>query len=220
MTPEQKIFCENVTILLSPQEKTSYITHITDNFNKWNIKYKKTYAPEDLKEGDYTFCIFGKDYRQEFLVERKFGLEEIYAGLTSENKKTKAKSLLAEKMEGLGITGIRDNLEAEFGRMLVKGIDEKWLFIENCESFESILDYKNGMEKRNQTAGELIYSTLMSWSCQNRYGFKVCCVSNKNDFASILIKKMFYYWRNYMIKTYGKGFIKIIKSEEGKKNGY
>ena len=53
------------------------------------------------------------------------------------------------------------------------------------------LDYKNGMEKRNQTAGELIYSTLMSWSCQNRYGFKVCCVSNKNDFASILIKKCF-----------------------------
>lgn len=204
MTNEQKFFLENVKIIMSPQEKQGYITHITDELNKLNIKYEKLYEPFHLRQGDYSFVILGKDYRHEFLVERKFGLAELDKCLTDSDIETKSK-------ETLGLQDIRDNLEWEFVRMNQIGVKERWLFIENTKSYESIREYSSGYEKKNQKAGERIFSTLNSWQCSNRYNFKVLCLPKKEDFVGKLLVKMFYYWRNDMKITYGKNFLTHLK---------
>ena len=87
--PEKDFFLKNVTVILSPQEKSDKIYHITNKFDMWGVQWKKLYAPYHLKQGDYTFQIQGKDYREEFLIERKFGVEELYACLTDKNIETK-----------------------------------------------------------------------------------------------------------------------------------
>ena len=172
--PEKDFFLKNVTVILSPQEKSDKIYHITNKFDMWGVQWKKLYAPYHLKQGDYTFQIQGKDYREEFLIERKFGVEELYACLTDKNIETKAKTELCEER-------LRDNLEYEFARMKQIGVKEKWLFIENCRSFESIKFWMSGYERKNCTHGSIIYSTLSSWACGNRYDFKIECIP-KNDF--------------------------------------
>lgn len=215
MTKEQKFFCENVKVIFSPQEKQGKNDHILKMLDSYNIKYEKLYTPNHLKQGDYSFVILGKDYRDEFLIERKFGLEEIYQCLTEKNIDTKAKQDIIEVHKSVGAETIRDNLEAEFVRMLALDVKEKWLFIENCNNFEDIKKWKCGYEKKNQLAGEMIYATLCSWSCANRYNFKIQCIPNIAYFASIMINKMFYYWRNEQKQLYGKNFLtKLLESKK------
>lgn len=204
MSEEQQFFLSNVKIIYSPQEKQGKNTHITDKLDKFKVKYEKLYAPYHLKEGDYSFVILGKDYRNLFLIERKYGLNEVLNCIMAKNKMTKAK-------EQISNIELRDNLEYEFARMKNNGVVEKWLFIENCNSFEDIKKYISGYEKKNITAGMYIYTTLSSWSCENRYGFKIECIPNKEDFASIMLNKMYYFWRNDMKKTYGNNFLTQIK---------
>lgn len=206
MTKEQEFFVKNVKILYSPQEKQGKNSHIVDFLDKHNIKSEKLYAPNHLKQGDYTFEILGKDYRDEILIERKFGIEELYACLVQDNKTTKFKR--ENDMEDL-----RDNLECEFARMKQIGVKEKWLFIENCNSFEEIRNWRSGYEKKDITAGELCYYTLLSWCCGNRYDFKVTCLPMKEHFAPIMILKFFYYFRNDMKNKYGKNWLTKIKGE-------
>lgn len=207
MTKEQEFFCNNVKIILSPQEKQGKNEHILNKLDLYKIKYEKLYAPNHLKQGDYSFVVMGKDYRNEFLIERKFGLEELYQCLTGSNIDTKAKQSIKSVHNSVGAETLRDNLEAEFVRMLALNIKEKWLFIENCDNFESIKTWGNGYERRNQLAGEMIYATLCSWSCANRYDFKIKCIADKKDFTNIMLIKMFYYWRNEQKKLYGKNFL-------------
>lgn len=211
MTKEQKFFIENVKIIFSPQEKQGKNQHILNKLNSYKVKYEKIYAPNNLKEGDYSFVILGKDYRNDFLIERKYGLEELQKCLGEENKETKSKKRLKELHKSLGVEKLRDNLEAEFARMLKNKVCEKWLFIENCRNFEEIRSWKSGFGKNKEFAGKMIYTTLLSWSCENRYGFKICCLENKNDFARVMILKMFYFWRNCMKKEYGDNFLSKIK---------
>ena len=210
MTNEQKFFLENVKVIMSPQEKQGYITHITEKFEKLNVRYEKLYEPYHLRQGDYSMVILGKDYRNEWLAERKFGISELDKCLTDPDIETKSKT-------EFGLQDIRDNLEWEFVRMNQIGVKEKWLFIENVKNFEDIRDYASGYELKNQTAGQRVYSTLNSWQCNNRYGFKIQCLPVKEDFANILLIKMFYYWRNDMKLLYGKNFLtyvkKIVKGE-------
>ena len=213
MTDEKRYFLSNVKIIFSPQEKQGKNDHILQALTAFGVKYEKLYAPNDLKQGDYTFVIDGKDYRDEFLIERKFGLEELDKCLTDRNIDTKAKQKLASVHQSVGADKLRDNLEAEFVRMLALGVKEKWLFIENCPSFESIRHYTNGYERRSQTAGQRIYATISSWSCANRYDFRVACLPNKADFAPVMLSKMFYFWRNSQKRQLGQNFLRKLKTK-------
>lgn len=204
MTAEQEYFIRNVNIIISPQEKTDKTKHITEFLTRNGVKYEKLYAPNNLKEGDYSFVIDGEDYRGKFLIERKFGIEELVGCLFSRNIQTKAKKETSD-------VPLRDNLEYEFARMCKKNVTEKWLFIENCHSLESIKQYSNGFEKRNITAGNMVYSTLLSWSCNNRYAIKIECVEHKSDFAKIMLNKMFYFWRNEMKIRFGDNFLSKLR---------
>lgn len=211
MSEEQKYFLANLKIIMSPQEKQGKNLHITNYLDKLSIPYEKLYAPRHLKQGDYSFVIDGKDYRDLFLIERKYGLEEVYMCLAQGNKNTKAKAKSKATCDTIGVDNIRDNLEFEFIRMIEIGVKEKWLFVENSAPFEQIKSYANGYEKKDQTAGEYIYATLSSWSCSNRYDFKILCFPNKDDFSKIMINKMYYFWRNEMKIQYGAGFLPKLK---------
>lgn len=205
MTDEQKWFLENVKILYASQEHIGKNDHILNYLKNINVAYEKQYAPNNLKQGDYTFKVLDFDYRDEFLIERKFGLAEIYPCIIAPNILTKAKEQLTEEE-------LRNNLEYEFMCMCDNNVEEKWLFIEDCQSLESIKAWKSGYEKRNINAGKTIYTTLTSWSCANRYDIKITCMANKNNFAPIMLTKMFYYWRNDCINKYGtKNFLKYLK---------
>ena len=204
MTEEQKFFLENVKIIMSPQEKDLYVVHITNYLNNIKVKNQKLYKPNHLKQGDYSFVILGKDYRDEFLIERKFGLAEVYPCVIAPNIMTKKKEELSEEE-------LRNNLEYELARMCDIGVKEKWLFIENCKSFESIKNWKSGYEKRSINAGKTIYTTLNSWATANRYNFKIECLADKKDFAPIMIVKMFYYFRNDMKNVYGNNWLNKVK---------
>lgn len=204
MSEEQKYFLKNVKIIFSPQEKQGKNIHITKKLDLMGVKYEKLYKPYNLKEGDYSFQIDGIDYRSLFLIERKYGLEELNNCLNQKNILTKSKQLVSDYE-------LRDNLEYEFARMKHNNVMEKWLFIENCDSFENIKYYKSGYETRNYNAGMYIYATLSSWSCENRYGIKIACIKDKNDFANIMLNKMYYFWRNQMKIQYGDKFLSKIK---------
>ncbi len=206
MTEEQKFFLENVKIIMSPQEKDLYVVHITNYLNNIKVKNQKLYKPNHLKQGDYSFVILGKDYRDEFLIERKFGLEEVYACVVASNKMTKRKEEISEEE-------LRNNLEYEFARMCEIGVKEKWLFIEKCKSFESIKEWVSGYEQKNINAGKTIYTTLSSWCCANRFNFKIECIEDKKKFAPIMITKMFYYFRNDMKNLYGDKWLKEVKNK-------
>lgn len=206
MSEEQEYFLNNVIIIFSPQEKQGKNFHITQKLDLFGVKYQKLYKPLNLKEGDYSFIIDGVDYRTLFLIERKYGLEELNNCLNQKNILTKSKQQISD-------CELRDNLEYEFARMKKNNVTEKWLFIENCDSFESIKQYKSGYEKRNYTAGKYIYATLSSWACENRYGIKIECIKNKDDFATIMLNKMYYFWRNQMKIELGDNFLTKLKKQ-------
>ena len=130
MSPEQDYFLKNVKIIFSPQEKQGKNSHITKKLDLLGVAYEKMYAPNNLKEGDYSFIIDGIDYRFLFLIERKYGLQEVDKCIFAKNKLTKAKEELTDKE-------LRNNLEYEFARMKINRVQEKWLFIENCESLKA-----------------------------------------------------------------------------------
>ena len=207
MSAEKDFFLQNVKVILSPQEKQGKTTHITEFFNKWGVKWEKLYAPNHLRQGDYSFIIQGKDYRDEFLIERKFGVSELYNCITQRNIITKAK-------QETSTTELRDNLEYEFARMCKVGVVEKWLFIENCPSVESIKEWRSGYEQRKCTHESMVYATINSWASENRYGFKIECVPNKANVASVMLSKMYYYWRNAMKNQYGDNFLTQIKRNQ------
>lgn len=196
---------------MSPQEKQGKNLHITDYLDKLKIPYEKMYKPRHLKQGDYTFEIDGVDYRDLFLIERKYGLDELYMCLIQSNIKTKAKTKRQSICDEMGVDAIRDNLEFEFIRMYEIGVKEKWLFVENSLPFDEIKKHTNGFERKAQTAGEYIHATLSSWSCSNRYDFKILCFPNKNNFGKYMLNKMYYFWRNEMKIQYGADFLSKLK---------
>lgn len=201
---EKEFFIQNVKVILSPQEKQGKNTHITDYLEKFNISYEKLYKPKHLKQGDYSFIILGKDYRDEFLIERKYGLNELLPCIIASNKSTKAKAELTEEE-------LRNNLEYEFERMKQIGVKEKWLFIENCPPLEEMKEWTSGYETQKKTNGEICYTTLISWSCANRYDFKIKCLKEKEQFVIAMLNQMYYYFRNDMKLTYGKNWLTQAK---------
>lgn len=201
---EKEFFINNVTIIMSPQEKQGKNLHITDYLDKFHVKHNKLYQPYNLRQGDYSFQILGKDYRDEFLIERKYSLEEILSCVLEKNIMTKAKADLTDKE-------LRNNLEYEFARMNDIGVKEKWLFLENSKSMDSIKVWKSKYSQTNRPSGEIIYSTLMSWSSGNRYNFKILCIQDRNEFAPNMLTLMYYYFRNDMKKRYGDNWLTIAK---------
>lgn len=201
---EKEFFIQNVKIIMSPQEKQGKNSHITDYLEKFHVKHEKLYQPYNLRQGDYSFIILGKDYRDEFLIERKYGVEELSTCICAKNIMTKTKAELSDKE-------LRNNLEYEFARMQDIGVKERWLFIENCPSLDYIKNWESGFEKTSRTNGNIAYTALMSWSCGNRYNFRIECLKDKEEFAPVMLTRMYYYFRNDMKKRYGDNWLIIVK---------
>ena len=95
------------------------------------------------------------------------------------------------------------------------GVKEFVLFIEGTRSlYEARHTRLPVAPVRGNDAGRHIYSTLLSWACNNRYGFKTVCNLSQYDLAVEMADMMYYYWRNEMIAMHGKDFLKKITEKQ------
>ena len=214
MSEEQKYFLANLKIIMSPQEKQGKNLHITNYLDKLSIPYEKLYAPRHLKQGDYSFVIDGKDYRDLFFNRTQIWIgRSLYVFGTREQKHESQSQKAKQPCDTIGVDNIRDNLEFEFIRMIEIGVKEKWLFVENSAPFEQIKSYANGYEKKKKTKqqGSISMRHYLVGVASNRYDFKILCFPNKDDFSKIMINKMYYFWRNEMKIQYGAGFLPKLK---------
>ena len=184
-------FNKNATVLYDTREKENF--EYLKALKHMGLIIERT----TFKSGDYSFRIDGKDYRNEWLGERKGSMSELYGNVMAKNKDKAS----AE----------RNNLEEECKRVKDAGVKEFVLFIEGTRSlYEARHTRLSAASVRGNDSGRHIYSTLLSWACNNRYGFKTVCNLSQYDLAVEMADMMYYYWRNEMIAAHGKDFIKKI----------
>lgn len=188
---EKQYFLENATFLYDTREKDNF--DILKAFAHEGLQTRR----ETFHTGDYGFEIDGKDYRNEWIAERKGSLNEIYGNIM-------AKNLDADSDK-------RNNLEEELERM--QGVKERLLFIQGAANMTEVRGWKNPRaDKQGKRAGEHIYATLLSWGCANRYGFKTIFRKTQYELGQEMIAHAYYYWRNDMREKHGKNFLKAIKA--------
>jgi hypothetical protein len=193
---EKEYFEKQVTILYdSREQEENGAFEILSYFAHNEIKTRRCLSPDNFKQGDYSFEIDGKDYRPQFLIERKNDLGEVYSNISGRKD---------------GNTCERDRLESVLKRM--KGVEERILLIGGldnlCEAKKYICKWAGS---KGLTAGQRIYSTIMSWQCANRYNFKVICRKKPYQVAEEILNLSYYYWRNEMKKSYGDNFLKKLR---------
>lgn len=191
MTNEQIYFFNNVTFLVDTREKENYdvLREIAHFGGKFRV--------ETFTTGDYSFEIDGESFKGKWLGERKGSLSEIYGNVMAKNKHSDHDE--------------RNNLEEELKRAHDGGVDEFVLFIQGVDNLADVKDFRlKRATKQGERAGMHIYSTLMSWCQNNRYGFRIICATEQSDLAREMIAHAYYYWRNEMKKRYGDNFLKTL----------
>ena len=190
----KKYFMQNVVMTVDSREQEN--SKILDTFNALNIKYEvKQGTGIAFIYGDYSFCIDGKDYRDEVIFERKANLEELFGNVNAKNQTDKHTD------------DLRNNLERELRKMNQYKVAEKWLVFGGANNLNEVKNYKfpywkkvkdpsPGLIHQSKIAGKTIYGTLMSWQSANRHNFKMYCSKNEADLALHMVSASYYYWRN------------------------
>lgn len=190
----KEYFIKNAVMLVDSREQENQL--ILKAFKDMGLRY-------DVKQGtgiafiygDYSFCIDGKDYRDEVIFERKANLEELFGNVNAKNQTDRHTD------------NLRNNLEREFDKMNKYRVAEKWLMFGGVDNFRDVKKYQfpywkkvkdpsPGLIQQSKIAGKTIYGTLMSWQCSNRYNFKMYCSKNQYDLAMQMVSISYYYWRN------------------------
>jgi hypothetical protein len=195
---ERQYFLDNVTMLYDTREKQNF--DLLKEFAHMGVKIRQ----ETFKSADYSFYIDGADYRSEWLGERKGSLAELYGNVMASNKAD---------------NNLRNNLEEECERIKSAGVTEFILFLEGCRNLSEIKHYiMPKATKQGKNAGKHLYSTLLSWSCNNRYGFKIVCALSQSELAVEMVNMAYYFWRNKMKQQYGDNFLGYLsEGENGRK---
>lgn len=177
MTDKQK-FLKDCTILCDCAEKKNQ--HIISALDRFNV------AHEDVKlqYGDYSFRWQGKDFSLLCAIERKANVDELYQNIMSD----------------------RNRLECEFYRAKQMSSDFA-LLVESVASWSELEAYKvpdkamQDQHRKIADIGRYVDNTLQAWRLGNRYNFDVEFVKDKNNTASIMLKRFFYFWHNYKTLT-------------------
>lgn len=187
---EKEYFLENVTILYdSREQEENGAFEVLKYFAHNEIKTRRCVRPDNFKQADYSFEIDGKDYRNQFLIERKNDLNEVYNNISGRKNE-------------------RERLENVLNRMKV--VEERILLIGGIDNLTEAKKWVCKWSK-NLSAGVHIYSTLMSWQCSNRYDFKVVCRKKPFEIAEEILNRSYYFWRNEMKRVHGDNFLKILQ---------
>lgn len=198
MTDEQKYFLSHATMLYDTREKENFA--VLKIFAHLGLKTRR----ETFSTADYSFEIDGVSYKDKWLGERKGSLTELYNNIFAANKDKTATE--------------RNNLEEELSRARQSGICELILFVQGCSGVAELKRFVNkNATKHGQNAGRHIYSTLVSWGCNNRYGFKTVFAKTQEEIANEIVAHAFYFWRNEMKREYGDNFLKVLREKEKNK---
>lgn len=195
---EREYFIRNVTMLYDTREKEN--GEILGEFAKAGLAFERA----TFDTADYSFRIDGVDYRDKWLGERKGCLSEIYGNVMASNVNKGAKE--------------RNNLEEELQRAKDNRVKEFVLFIEGAASWTALKRFKLPYSPVGASAGKHIYSTLVSWASNNRYGFKTVLAATRAEIASEIIARAYYFWRNEMKNIYGDKFLKVLIKGAEQKN--
>ena len=187
---EKRYFLENVTFFYDTREKENW--EVLRAFEHCGVKFE----PATMSTGDYSFYICGRDYRHEWVAERKGSLGEIYQNIMEHDS-----------------NGKRNRLEREFERM--GSAKERLLFLQGVNNINEVRAWKNPKATfQGDRAGEHIYATLMSWECANRYNFKIICQRVQFEIGMEMVIRAYYYWRNDMKSLFGDNFLKSLKNDK------
>ena len=174
MMTTKREFIEKVTILCDTREQKNQ--HIINELDSMGVKHENI----KLDFGDYSFRIDNKDFSMSCIIERKGNINELWGNITKERK--------------------RFEKELQTARSVANSVN---LLIENCQDWNSLRVYKvsdEEMERHHRKVkniGEVIYSTLKSWSSGNRYGFNVNFAEISEHSAKLILDVFYWYWHNY-----------------------
>lgn len=145
---------------------------------------------ENLKEGDYTFCVvFGNktyNYLGDVAYERKGSIAEFYGNCTKWNKEKKVSD--------------RQRIKRELNRFEEKKYRKVVLMLEFGECITDTIDqtfeYRtpHGIEKKDTK--NICYSALMSWKQPNNNSFEILQSSNRKKLFWLFLQDCYYFFRN------------------------
>lgn len=180
---DRDTFLRSVTIVVDTREQKN--AHVIEELNKLGIMVEH----RKLDYCDYSFMAGGRDFTMSCVVERKANVEELYTNV-SEGWRDKRRN---------DESRIEKELEAAFTlsrscTLIVENV-AGWKELEQYEV--SALQMIQNPKRQVKAIGKHVYSSLKSWSSNNRYNFNVEFVPDKRLTAAKLLEIFYYYWRNY-----------------------
>lgn len=178
MATDRKTFIKSVTVLCDTAEQKN--GHIKSVFDGMGIKYRDA----NLILGDYSFEAQGRDFSLSCVIERKNGVDELYQNLTRDRERIEREFSAAK-------ANINDF------SLLLEGVGS----IEEVESF-CLPDWQLSAQKRQVSEiGTVVAASIHSWSCENKYGFKLIFAKSPEESAIKILNKFYYYWRNFKLQN-------------------
>ncbi len=183
MPIDKKTFLKTVTVVCDTAEQEN--KHILKKFDEFGVKY----IHKHLDFGDYSFTTSEKvkdgtkerDFTLNCVIERKANVDELYNNVVQD----------------------RERIESEFNEAN-KLSNDFILLIENCATMDelkgyTLKDWQLRISPQRQVCeiGKMVYSTIMSWRCGNRYRFTVEFAKDKDCTAGKMLELFYYYWANY-----------------------
>lgn len=184
MTDEKRDFMRDVLILVDTREQQN--KHITAALEGMGVSWVQS----KLDYGDYSFIMQdkkqgkAKDFSRPCVIERKANVGELYGNVVAD----------------------RGRIEKEFDTVR-HNATQCTLLLENCASWEELRSYEisdsqmQAQARKVKNIGAVVYATLRSWQCGNRYGFQVEFVKDKSRSAAKIMELFFWYWHNYKKQT-------------------
>ncbi len=184
---KKRKWLENVTIIVDSREKSN--EHITNELDRLGVKW----CIKKLDFGDYSFNVYGEDFLNKCVIERKSGVLELY-GNTIERK--------ADPKTGRWMN-VGGRLEAEIERakkhkaqlsILIEGVESMREVKNTALSKEQIKKFKN---IKTSDIGKRVYSWLRKREQNNSGGFRIIFANPKETAAARIMEEFYYFTTNH-----------------------
>lgn len=190
-----KLFLPYLKIIGDSREQDKWVEDACRFYGiafEWR-KHDKKAGIENLKEGDYTFCVeFANkcyDYTGVVAYERKGSISEFYNNCTGYNKDTGESD--------------RARICREFARFNQKEYKKVVLMLEFGDRLTDLIDMKfqyrgEGGKLITKSTYNAIYSAIMSWKQPNNKGFEIIQSNSHGKLFWLFVQDCYYYFRNQL----------------------
>ncbi len=184
---KKRKWLENVTVIIDSREKAN--EHITNELDRLGVKW----CIKKLDFGDYTFKVYGEDFSEKCVIERKSGVLELY-GNTIERE--------TDPKTGRWVN-VGGRLEAEIERakkhkaqlsILIEGVESMREVKNTALTKEQIKKFKN---IKTSDIGKRVYSWLRKREQNNSGGFRIIFANPKETAAARIMEEFYYFTSNH-----------------------